>query len=63
VARGASWDPGQVGKSVEEDEDERMKKENVTNLETGLTGHGEELQDSIWCILAIISLNLSIFIC
>ena len=64
MARGASWDPGQGRKSVENEEDEEiMKKENVTNLETGLTGHGEGSQASLWCILAIISLNLSIFIC
>ena len=47
----------------EEEEEERMKNENVTNLETGLTGHGEESQASLWCILALISLNLSIFSC
>ena len=45
----------------EEEEEERMKKENVTNLETGLTGHGEEGEASMWCI--IISLNLAIFFC
>jgi len=39
-----------------EEEGEGMKKENVTNLETG---HGEDTQASLWCM--IISLNLSKF--
>ena len=47
----------------EEEEEERMKKENVTNLETGLKGHGDESQASLWYILALISLNLSLFSC
>ena len=39
-----------------EEEEERMKKENITNLETGLTGHGKESQASLWCIIICLKL-------
>ena len=66
MVRGASWDAGHGGKYVDEElEVERKKVENHTDLETGptTTSYGQELEaTSLWSILVIISLNLSILL-
>ena len=57
VAKGPPLDAEKGRKYVEE---VGRGEENVTNLESGLNDHGEEIHVNLWCIVVI---SLSIHLC